>query len=237
MKYAPYSASKIKLFEECPWKFNQWYVLKNRPPVEPKPFFEKGTFLHWVLEIFPNKPDKPFEFKYASSVDQKVWMEIARGIVKDSRIRYLLNHKIKSEKKFALDKNYKPINPKDKDEVLVMGYIDHIGHNEHKGISIIDWKSGISRVPAGDIQLMLYALWFLTISPNVDEVLCEYVYIEQKDSAATLYTREDLKSLRQLFINKINQIENCEEFEKTPSPRVCKYCDYFQECKPMKFKI
>ena len=236
MKYAPYSASKIKLFEECPWKFNQWYVLKNRPPTEPKPFFEKGTFLHWILEHFPNKPKKPFEFKFASSKERKEWMDIARKILKNPRIRYLLNHKIMSEKKFALNSDMIPVHCDSKD-ILLMGYIDHLGENEHKGISIIDWKSGKSRVGTHDIQLKLYALWFLLIAPNIEEVLCEYAYVEQQEWDASLYVRDDIKMLREIFINKIDVIENSKIFEKNPSPQNCKYCDYFQICKPMKFKI
>lgn len=232
-KYAPYSASKLKSFDECPYKFHQHYILKIRPQEEPKPFFEKGGFIHWILEHFPNLPNKKFAFKLASKEMQDEWMVLAKEIVKNPRVRQIINEKVKSEMKFSLNGEMRPVKFK-KETSLLMGYVDNISKSDV--FKIIDWKTGKSRVSEDDIQLKLYAMWFLLGAKDVDKVECTYAFVEQEDWVTKTYTQSDVPELRKLFINKINTIETCEEFVKKPT-RNCKWCDHFSNCRPFSFNI
>ena len=232
-KYAPYSASKLKTFDECPFKFNQHYILKIRPAYEPKPFFEKGSFIHWILEHYPNLPEKMFKFRLANKKMRADWMALAQEVVKQPRVKEILSEKVKAEMKFSLDKNFKPTKFKRKTSLL-MGYIDNISKGEL--FRIIDWKTGQTRVSEDDIQLKLYALWFLIGATDVDVVECTYAFVEQENWITKTYTQADIPELKQLFINKIDLIENCVEFPKKPS-RNCKWCDHFKDCRPFNFTV
>ena len=53
MKKLILSASRVKVFKQCPRKYYYTYI--DKLPTKPKDFFDIGTLVHGVLEFFHNK--------------------------------------------------------------------------------------------------------------------------------------------------------------------------------------
>ena len=51
MKYAPYSASRLAVYEQCPRKFKYKYVDKIPVPFEPSLALTRGKVIHSLLEF------------------------------------------------------------------------------------------------------------------------------------------------------------------------------------------
>lgn len=232
--YIPYSASKLKCFEQCPKLFEFQYVKKIKVKKEPVVWFEKGKFLHWVMEHYPVIPEQGFQFKLADKKLQEEWTEVAKKAVSNKENKYLLKNRIKSEIHFAMDDDFNPISHEIWPRTW-MGYIDHFGKDYQDRFIIVDWKTGKSIVN-DDTQLKLYALWIFQASPQINEIITRFSYLDLNEIEEYFYSREDVKEIKSFFINKIDIIENCTVFQKQPSQN-CTYCDYFDRCRPFKLNL
>jgi CRISPR/Cas system-associated exonuclease Cas4 (RecB family) len=232
--YAPYSPSKFNCFDGCPKEFEYRYIKRIKIFREPIVWFEKGTFIHWVMEHYPVFPEGGFEWKLADKKLRKEWTKLAMEFVKRPKIAYLLKHQLKAEQKIATDANFRPKNSEGWDHLLV-GYVDHIGYDEDGTIILIDWKTGKSVVKT-HLQLQLYALWMFMASPELPKIRCQFNYLDQDEIDEFTYHREHLDDIKSFFINKIDEIESCTDFAKNPT-RHCTHCDYVDRCKPFTPKI
>lgn len=219
-----YSPSKLNVWTDCKRKYKYKYVDKIKVPFIPKPFFEKGTFYHQVLEFYPNKLPEPFNFKLSSKDDIKRYKLNLIDILKNNQIKRLLDISHISELKI----NYKD------SEINFGGYIDYISISSKKAI-IVDWKTGKIYKDKTDHQIKLYALWVFLHHSEIEVVKSGYYYLEHSKPVFIEYYRKDLEVIKQYFINTVNDIETCEDFTKSPHHN-CDWCDFNNLCKPFQME-
>jgi len=228
MKYSPYSASKLGCYKDCPKKFQFKYVDKVEIFQEEKPFFEKGSYIHYELE-YHNRPEpEPFKFKLSSSTEKAKYKAIAEKVKKLPKVKGLLERENSvREQEFSINVELGTTNDKD---LLLRGYIDYYLIAGDTAI-IVDWKTGgYYPKKAGD-QLKLYAMWMFLHNENINTIRTSFYYVEHDKETVFIYKREDFNDITEYFINIINNIEGTEKFKERMSGS-CTWCDYQNMCGP-----
>ncbi len=229
MKYTPYSHSRLNCFSQCPEKFKYKYVRKEKVPVIPQKHFEKGRYIHSLMESYPEPLAKQPNFSLSSDQDIKEYNKIVVRFLKDNEnVKKLLkNPASNKEQAFYLNDDY-DVQSKKKGSLLT-GFVDYCVQNGKSGL-IIDWKTGkVSKIKKEtDDQTKLYALWFFQ-NFDVEEIECWYYYIDHNEVTKIKYSKDEVQSMVSHFKDKINTIEETTEFELRPS-YLCNYCDYQKLC-------
>jgi len=222
-----YSYSKISTFNSCPYKFKLKYVDKLESPFEDSVIFEKGRFIHALLEFYPTIPD--FEFKFPEVESKKnEYISLVKSLYKSNRIlNKLLDPSVAlyREKQFYLDTNLKEISTKESS--FLNGIIDYVGR-VNDTLLLVDWKTGKTQSHASLDQLKFYALWAFN-NLDINQIKCSLFFLEQNDIKSEILTRADLPDLESLYKSKINTIETETRFEKKRS-KSCEYCPFIKEC-------
>lgn len=212
-----YSFSKIDKFKFCKKEYHYRYILRLKQ--NPKKFFEKGSYFHYILEHYPG-PYPKFEFKLSKKADIQEYQKLFKSIFNDDIKSYLKEENVR-EIRFELD------------EIPLMGYIDYLAELKESILTIIDWKSGKVYENKTSEQLSLYALWvFLNpLFNHIDTVDCFYYYIEHDVKKRHTFTRKEAESLKNKLLDDINKIEQETKYPRTVTKN-CSWCDHFKECQP-----
>lgn len=235
LKYAPYSHSKMSLWHECPRKFKFNYIDKLRV-YKDKPYFEKGKFFHYALEYFPKPPPKPFNFRFPENkLKSDEFVEQIRALVSPGTevSDLLMKYRLRSEFTFYLSPEFQAVSKKAGS--LLTGVIDYVGQKRPGQLTIVDWKTGTSKVK-DESQVKLYAVWGFAACPNIDVIECEFQYLESGTKWDMVFERSQFDDLAQECINKIDPIEQDEEFSIKRNDK-CQWCDYFDHCKPHQIQV
>ena len=226
MKYAPYSHTKLSIYNQCPLKFALQYISKCIPWVENE-VFEKGNYFHWRLHHYPKNPyfgfvhtSKEKVAEYDAAFDELIQTPIFQDA--------LLKYKIATEYEFYLDENFKPL--KSKEGAMIVGTIDLIGRLDKQTLYLADYKTGTHE---GDpLQLELYAAWVFSASKAVQRLDAMFVYLDLQHYTTTTFTNdpETLEASKEWIINKINTIESDTEFEACVGDH-CLKCAGYRICK------
>lgn len=226
LKYAPYSASKIKKFYECPLLFKYKYIDKIKVPFVEKVAFEKGKFFHSVMEHYPNMPPD-YKFKLSSNTDIDDYGVILKRVLNQTTVQELLisDETIKREIWFKMMDEEGQIK-------VYSGQIDYLRIGSDL-ITIVDWKTGKQWGTDGsleDPQILIYAVWAFKEYPHINTVNASYYYLEHDKTVGYVFERsKHLEKIESFLANKINKIETEDKFERTQH-RFCHYCDYFEIC-------
>lgn len=231
-----YSYSRLSMFDRCPKKFHYKYI-ELYSITDDSAVFEKGRYLHSLLEHYPNIPE--FKFEFLDVEDKKdLFIEQIHSLCKyEPKVKFLLKNCIAREQQFYLERdiNLSLVNC-EKDDQLINGVIDYVG-KVTDSVILCDWKSGQTQKYASFEQLKLYSIWAFNEFPEINNIILFLYFIEQN-----LYLRLDLNRdkdfevIKQNVLNKINTIETTKEYNKIKKED-CQYCPYFQECNPYKVKI
>lgn len=245
-KYAPYSANKLTIFKDCPRKFYFNYILKPNIPRRPQIFFEKGNYIHKILEYFPKAFTKNFNFHLSKPKDVIEYRQIVKTVLEkdNGKLKKILDLDSVREISFHLSPKFRP--QKTKTGALFTGKIDWFGLSKDDVPALIDWKSGKFYPEKSEMQLKLYALWAFSLNTDdikkfsflksiVKSVVCIFWYVEALRLSTYKYTKEEYDDMKLYFLKKINKIEDETEFPKKPS-NLCEYCDYINICNSHKLK-
>lgn len=223
MKYAPYSHTKISIYELCPLKFALQYISKSIPWAE-NATFERGNYFHWRMKHYPKNPYFGFQFADKDTVAE--YDKHFDELIQTPFHQALLEYKIATEYEFYLDENFHPV--KNKKDAMILGTIDYIGRKSKETLSIVDYKTGSH--DGDDFQLQLYAVWALAASKSTQMVDCMFAYLDQNNFTRQIYARKHEDRLKEKIINKINQIEADTEFCANVGDH-CAKCTGLEICK------
>ena len=234
MKFAPYSFSKINLFETCPMKFKFQYIDKIRTPFKMNDVLEKGSYIHLILEKLAKNdmvlPEVKYNFRHSTEEQVKEYNVIAHDFIfSEIGYNYLQNEEQKffgAEVEFGIkveDGKLASTSYWNK-KALFRGKIDHA--NMGNGVMhLLDWKSGkVSGFPA-PLQLVMYAVWCFLEFPEIHTVETAFVYVEHEEEKRYVFTRDMLGKLSKKMLEKVYNIEHEEKFEKKES-KLCEYCEF-----------
>lgn len=222
-----YSYSKIQLYNRCPYAYYQKYVLKL-DVFKDRPVFEKGRYIHLLLEHYPNLPEYKFRFKEIEAKKFELIKFISDLIRNDKKIKFLLSCDVKvaSEQQFFLTETLQPATGY-KDSMF-NGKIDYVGLTG-ESIILVDWKTGLTQNKASLDQLKFYALWAFSKYPRINKVKLYLMFLEQNVFVTEEVTRKQFKCIHNEYVENVIRIENDQTFPKIRTSE-CIYCDFQKEC-------
>ena len=240
MKFAPYSASRLAVYEQCPRKFRYKYVDKIEVPFEPSLPLTRGKIIHHFLEFHEKLTLKESIAKM--KLDKQITESpfYTKEVVKDCIVIYQNFTKTDFAKElFAqlelgtelhLGLNYKlePCSYKG-DEVLFRGMIDRVSVEKQEDlVYIIDWKSGKDKSQGAykqtPDQLMHYGSWYFSKFP-VDTIKLLYVFVEHNTKLEYTLHRTKVDDYKKALLRPIIRAERDDEFIINPTP-LCDFCDF-----------
>ncbi len=233
------SATRIQRYQTCPLKY-KFRDVDQIPEIPEKPYFNVGTVVHKVLEIFHREHytdladllkllDEQWTsggFVYAQEEDQ--FKKDAREMMRNYH-NFLSRHPAQP---WAVEKAFEfPL-----ENCSITGKCDRIDVTGENVIRVIDYKTSktkkTERELSKDIQLAIYALFITRAKSDDPQVQLGRVpdeltllYLRHTEPAVTVhYTTEELDRFEGQIVETAAAIRRG-EFE----PKVgfnCKYCDY-----------
>lgn len=230
-----YSYSKISRYQRCPRSFYYHYIEQIKVPFQDTPIFEKGRYIHHIIEHYPNLPN--FEFKFKESLDQKDFYlkNILEFIKTNKKMNALLSPEMSRlrEKTFFIDNEFHEVDTKE--QALFEGTIDYIG--EHKNtIILVDWKTGQSQKYASLDQLKFYSLYIFNKFPDINNLKVMLFFVEQDKRKIESIDRIQYEDIKLKYLNIVKEIENDNQYIRKKS-QDCINCEFYNNCKPFNIKL
>lgn len=227
-----FSYSRLSIFKRCRKKFEYRYVLKIETDVD-SPVFEKGKFIHALLEHYPKLPEFEFKFKEVESKKMDYISLVSNKCKNDKKIKFLYTIPHQNEVEFNLDEKLE--NTADGDNSALYGIIDYVGRNGDT-IIMVDWKTGFTQIYASFDQLKLYSIPIFNSFPDINTIKAFLFFIEQDVYVYEEISRTELSSIKEKLLNEINEINECEEYTRNVKED-CQFCEYYKLCQPFKVKL
>ena len=229
-----YSYSKIALFNKCPFKYFKRYI-ERAETFKDSPVFEKGQYLHALLEHYPALPEFTFKFKEIEDKRMEMIEFIANLVKTNSAVKYLLSKdvKITAEQEFFLTAD--ACSASGYNDSMFNGKIDYVGKTADGTIILVDWKSGLTQRGASLDQLKFYTMWAFSHFKNINKVKLYLYFIEQKIFVTEEIDRDAGQVILNKYVKKVEEIESTTEFDIRRTDE-CIYCQYLTDCNRIKIK-
>jgi len=228
-----YSYSKLNLFRQCQYQYKLKYIDKVETPFSDNAIFEKGRFIHYLIEHYPKEVE--YKFKYPEVREKElVYRSFVKTLVKNTkRIEYLLRTDVllQREQQFYLDREFNPV--EGKAASTFNGVIDYVGAVDDS-VLLVDWKTGKSQSASLD-QLEFYSIWAFNKFPHITKVQCFLMYVEQDAFKHKTILRSELQEIQNKYIGLVETIESLKDFKKSRTNK-CEYCAFQTECSKIKLK-
>jgi DNA helicase II / ATP-dependent DNA helicase PcrA len=223
------SASDIDTYRICPLKYK--FARVFRIPQEPTIHQRFGIVLHQVLERFHTAGGGSLEelmdlFEHSwrrsgfgGSDDEQQFRE--RAI--DALERYWRRDRESDAEPVWFERSFAfKLGPH-----LLRGRVDRVDRHPDGTYELIDYKTGKSKTEEElreDVQLSLYQMgaresWRLETSAQ------SYLYVLSGEKVPVAHSEEELDRVRGTVAEIAGGILK-QRFEPTPSPDVCRFCDY-----------
>ena len=232
------SASSIRLYEECPYKFKLSNVY--RIPSKPRPALSFGSAVHSAIED-ATKKRRP-EDVTKEDIMERYWSNLGHA-QEQSRTKTAMY----VEKAEKIIQAYRRLEAESKNDIVdtefffkVMidgvqcrGRIDRLERNPRGRYELIDYKTGKNVLSASkaksDPQLNIYAKAVEALHGALPEK-ASLVYLEEGRATEYLPTAESVSSAMESIKITISDMRSS-KFEATPSYRACQWCEYNRICK------
>ncbi|MBN1528729.1 MAG: ATP-dependent helicase [Thermoleophilaceae bacterium] len=227
------SASDIDTYRICPLKYK--FARVFRIPQEPTIHQRFGIALHQVLERFHS--DGGGDLQTLMELFEASWRRSGFGDSDDEQ-QFRERAVAALERYWVLDRQAesKPVwfersfafrlGPH-----LLRGRVDRVDKHPDGSYELIDYKTGKAKTADDlrqDVQLSLYQMgaresWKLETSAQ------SYFYVLTGEKVPVKHSEEELDRVK-ATVNEIAGGILKQEFEPTPSPEICSFCDYRIVC-------
>jgi hypothetical protein len=209
----PHGWSKLDTYRECPAKFKYQYI--DKLPQPESPALTRGGKVHNALEQYLNGWSK-------------TWPADIQPMWKDYADKMLASYDVRTEAAWGVDRKW-VLQP---NWLTPATWIRAKGDFFHRAgkttLKMGDWKTGQYRVPSDD-QIELYAIFGLSVYPDVKDVITSFIFVDQKEKPLELrYTAKQLVNLRGKFEQEFLKMEKERKWAPTPSAK-CKWCPYSKQ--------
>jgi len=239
-KYAPYSYSKLNLFERCPFAWKLHYI--DKIPETKTPALIVGDLVHrTIAEYLGHLKETGRETdlgqlkriipKYTClsgqySDEYEVYVPSMEAITLPPVDRVAI------EAEVAVDAGWQGCDYW-AEVAFLRGKVDLLYQPDTVSIVVVDWKTNRylpnNGVIERDLQTRVYALLASLFVPEADEFVVELFFLRHGEPRRTTVTRDDLEKTKQWVVETARRIEAEEQWSPTPGFH-CDWCSYVQRC-------
>ncbi|MCX5795000.1 MAG: PD-(D/E)XK nuclease family protein [Elusimicrobia bacterium] len=225
------SFTRLRVYRECPWKYQLQFVAGWRIPLTPPGSL--GLSLHRTLECF-HRRDNPSEDDlwacyesrwlsagYSDEQARESWRGKGRRILE----RYLADERERRAVIEAVEREF--IYPLGRHEVR--GMIDRIDRHPDGRLEVIDYKtygSGDEKGPRDGLQLRFYGLGCREALAKEPDLLTWY-FVAESRKITVPYDAAGEEGLKALILETADRIE---AGKFPPDTSFCPRCDFRQRC-------
>ena len=238
LRFAPYSASKINVWKQCPRKFNYSYVSKIPREWESSYALDRGTLIHLILEHDADlsiiKEQKDFKTiiknKFLSKEQIKECFEVVKNFkASKAGISLFSRKRLFAELAIGLDLNMET--QEYNSDAFLRGYID-VGFLDEKSNTLLltDYKTGKYKTKDQQdwSQLLWYGIGLFSKMP-FDKIVLVYAYVDHNKLNSRIIYRKDIEKYKKGLWDTIDPIEKDFIYEKKETP-LCNWCNYQDHC-------
>lgn len=224
------SASRVKTFEECSWKYWCNYILKV--PSTQNAGAARGTACHLVLEVLLNPRHKHYYDKITKENSIMSFPAIVSLVRKSLRrdgeefdteenlemcsamIDVGLQYDFFGENGLIEDPEQEFLLENDDPPYKVMGYIDKpIQYPDKKALKIVDYKTSKGKFEGeeitANIQAMVYTLAAKRLWPNLEDIMVEFLFLKFPNAAEQQFKpSEDQLAGFEYYLSSVYQAIN-----------------------------
>jgi RecB family exonuclease len=225
------SASDIDTYRICPLKYK--FARVFRIPQEPTIHQRFGIVLHQVLERFHAQKEHDGSLEALMELFHASWRRSGFGD-SDDELQF------RERAVAALESYWRHDRESDSEAVwfersfafrigphLLRGRVDRVDRHPDGTFELIDYKTGRAKTEQElreDVQLSVYQMgaresWGLETSAQ------SYFYVLTGEKVPVAHSEEELERVRATVSEIAGGILK-QRFEPTPSPDVCRFCDY-----------
>jgi putative RecB family exonuclease len=247
-----YSYSRLKCYEQCPYKYKLQYIDKVKIEVNESIEIFLGKIVHETL----NKIYCDIQHQKLNSIIELInylrhrWAKSWNDLIVIIKKKYTPDDYLKMAEQYIINyyNRYKPfdqgrtiavekrilISLDGSGEYKLCGYIDRVTKTKDGYYHIHDYKT-CSRLPSlgyfqNDWQLQLYAIALKGRYPYIKNVCLVWHFLRFDKEIKSKITLEELKELKSDIIELIDTIETTEEFPVKTS-RLCSWCKFNLICR------
>ncbi len=249
-----FSYSQISSFLACPLQYKFAYILKI--PVKGKYTFSFGSTIHQTLQRFFELVKSSVTLKQTdlfnkseNNANKLPTLDDLRQIYEQAWIDDWYDSKLQQEQykkkgKLALEKFYQDW-AKEKNiperlenrfklqvgEFVLSGAIDRVDRLADNSLEIIDYKTGSAKEKLETDNKRQLLIYQLAANQHLKEQVGKltYYYIEEGKKLSFLGSDQDLTDLKEKIVTTIKEMKKS-DFAPTPSPQLCKFCDFNKIC-------
>ncbi len=223
------SASDIDTYRICPLKYK--FARVFRIPQEPTIHQRFGIVVHQVLERFHREGGG--SLAALMELFEASWRRSGLGDSDDER-------QFRERAVEALERYWRQDRDSDAEPVwiersfafrlgphLLRGRVDRVDRRPDGTYELIDYKTGKAKTEADlreDVQLSLYQMGARE-SWRLETTAQSYLYVLTGERVPVEHSEEELDRVRATVADIAGGILK-QDFEPTPSPEVCSFCDY-----------
>ncbi len=252
MKKNRYSYSKIENFMQCQLQYKYRYIDRMKTEVETIEAF-MGNRVHEALkdlyDFVKNRVVKPQEWLLSRYEDH--WKKKFHSSVKVVKAELTVEDYYQKGRQCLIDyyDEYKPFDRtkivkteellyfnlrRGEEEFLFSGILDRLDWDDKAGrFEIHDYKTSGSLMSQheadADLQLALYQIALTEKWPEADNAKLVWHYLLFNKQVESSRTREQLIQVQEKLIDRIKQVEACQEFSPNKSA-LCDWCGYQDIC-------
>lgn len=224
-----FSFSRLSLYEQCPFRFYQKYVLQKDEAVTLPLALGKAVHKAIESEIRGEARDQAIMKGFIESdFHEELTYKDISDLVERAPIKKNMGE---TETYFKL-----PLSS-EKNAPMLQGYVDVV---QPRG-SIVDWKT--NRIPY-DVkeshQVALYA-WAISQLKNLKTVRGSYYFLRFRRESSFLFTHKEMEEARLWALKKSNEIkekmdlyyffpEKYKDIYPAKPSRFCNHCPFSAEC-------
>lgn len=247
-----YSYSRIECFDKCRLQYQYRYIDKVSTEIETIEAY-MGKNVHVALKEFydfiKNTVVKSKDWllgRYDS-----LWKKNFHDSIKVVKKEYSADDYYEKGKKCLIDyyDQYKPFDRTKivrteepisfplkggEEEYQLFGILDRLDWNDkHSIFEIHDYKTSSTLITQEeadrDFQLPLYQLAVMSRWPEAKKARLAWHFLLFNKEIESSRTKEQLEELKVRVVNKIREIEPCQDFPPTKSA-LCNWCDFKEMC-------
>ncbi len=230
------SASDIETYRVCPLKYK--FARVFRIPQEPTIHQRSGIALHQVLERFHQPVPRQGASQVGTLEDllelfETAWRRQGFG-GSDDELQF------RERAIEALERYWESARDHDGEPVwfersfsftlgphVVRGRVDRVDRRPDGSYELIDYKTGAAKTAddlRGEVQLSIYQM-AARESWDLDAAAGSYWYVMSGERIPVASTEPELDRVRST-VTQIGEGILRQDFQPTPSPEICSYCDY-----------